>query len=1036
MGGIVTKEPVTEAHSSDKGNESRTKSYRSPRSSSGLRGVLAGSLNSSTECFELPNLVQRLQIYQHYESGEIMLLINEPLSDATPGVEDATEWVQVFLNTQNEHYLERITTPVAVPFGTVDAHASKFNPSASSDADRNSRETSKESKEGDDDARMSGLSNDSGLTNNFNEFSLSMEKLDRRTHRHALERREREDDDAKQVVLFKDARMNEEYEPFLYHAGRSRRDRASSHGENRNSTTVSTTTVAQEKYNYERSAVGSRAGQDSKLSSPRNDNGGRESRREHCEECPYCMRAIPTTEYAGGGSSGDEDSLVPASESFATHKRVCGFSLYVMPRFSQLDAAMRSSLVELNKHNEGGMEKALVKAIRAFEKRSALNNCTLLLIKKAMSLGDDHMLSRGHGSDPMEVLEQRVIDMSKEVQSFLLRLRTQAAEQKAEKEQGTLGEGALGGMTRPNSLSITNLSNHDGDSDDECLDLLEDGGADSERGHAVAHGKAGEDPRPGHAQESKAAGEQSNAPLVAVPKAKGRFFCSLQELEMYIKVAEKLLLQCNAKKTILRHHQSATIGIRDFEFVSMLGKGGFASVHLVRNRNDGKSYALKAISKGPLGDTNTHMSHMQLLNEQHVSLMSTKFMASAFVNLRGSFQTPKFCCLVLELCPGGDCLTLLNNVASLPEETVRLIIAEVVQAVAWLHTHGVLHRDIKPDNLFITSTGHVKLGDFGVCTKMWHSIGTPSTSLLGYPPRKGRSASAGSDVSTKVSGVLGPGSNNTSLSASGRDTSDSSGVVIPGTAAATNYTFDARLWAAMDSDITPQSLDGPAGPQSGSSSPRYMIQSGNTSARSGDFGSEASSTSMVYRHDVNDHLHYTMVGNHHYQSPECLSQEGYDRSEDWWAVAVLCFHLLAGITPFEAKHGCTEAEERENIVLAKILWDNLPMGGTRLSPECRDFITRMLRENKVERLSYQSTGAVREHAFFEGISFESLWKGRGPIKLELSGSGSNYIHQELEDDMAMALPALWRENNDSLLPSDAAQRRKDELSRFKTINNF
>jgi serine/threonine protein kinase len=193
---------------------------------------------------------------------------------------------------------------------------------------------------------------------------------------------------------------------------------------------------------------------------------------------------------------------------------------------------------------------------------------------------------------------------------------------------------------------------------------------------------------------------------------------------------------------------------------------------------------------------------------------------------------------------------------------------------------------------------------------------------------------------------------------------------------------------------------------------------------------------MVYRHDVNDHLHYTIVGNHHYQSPECLSQEGYDRSEDWWAVAVLCFHLLAGITPFEAKHGCTEAEERENIVLAKILWDNLPMGGTRLSPECRDFITRMLRESKVERLSYQSTGAVREHAFFEGISFESLWKGRGPIKLELSGSGSNYIHQELEDDMAMALPALWRENNDSLLPSDAAQRRKDELSRFKTINNF
>ena len=75
MGGIVTRQSVPE---SPQGSAGRAfKASRGPGSSSGLRGVLAGSLDSGTECFELPNLVQHLRIYQHYESGEIILLINE-----------------------------------------------------------------------------------------------------------------------------------------------------------------------------------------------------------------------------------------------------------------------------------------------------------------------------------------------------------------------------------------------------------------------------------------------------------------------------------------------------------------------------------------------------------------------------------------------------------------------------------------------------------------------------------------------------------------------------------------------------------------------------------------------------------------------------------------------------------------------------------------------------------------------------------------------------------------------------------------------
>ena len=102
MGGIVSKETVPSSNSGTPGLPSK-------RGSSRLLGIPAGSLDANAKCFELKHLVPRLRVYQHYESGEIMLLVNEDLSDTTPGVVDATEWVQVFLNSQNEQYLEQTT---------------------------------------------------------------------------------------------------------------------------------------------------------------------------------------------------------------------------------------------------------------------------------------------------------------------------------------------------------------------------------------------------------------------------------------------------------------------------------------------------------------------------------------------------------------------------------------------------------------------------------------------------------------------------------------------------------------------------------------------------------------------------------------------------------------------------------------------------------------------------------------------------------------------------------------------------------------
>ncbi|KAM4040378.1 microtubule-associated serine/threonine-protein kinase 1-like [Anomaloglossus baeobatrachus] len=146
----------------------------------------------------------------------------------------------------------------------------------------------------------------------------------------------------------------------------------------------------------------------------------------------------------------------------------------------------------------------------------------------------------------------------------------------------------------------------------------------------------------------------------------------------------------------------------DFDPIKLISFGGFGAVHLVRHKATKQICAIKKMDKQNLKEKKN--LEQAFLERDISAIADCPFVVSMFC----SFPTRRHLCMVMEFAPGGDCASLLRNRGAFPATLARLYIAEIVVAVEYLHSHGVVHRDLKPQNLLITATGHIKVTDFGL----------------------------------------------------------------------------------------------------------------------------------------------------------------------------------------------------------------------------------------------------------------------------------------------------------------------------------
>lgn len=170
-----------------------------------------------------------------------------------------------------------------------------------------------------------------------------------------------------------------------------------------------------------------------------------------------------------------------------------------------------------------------------------------------------------------------------------------------------------------------------------------------------------------------------------------------------------LIKDLERKETEFIRLKRNKICVNDFELLTIIGRGAFGEVRLCREKKSGNIYAMKKLKKSEMlmrGQVEHVIAERNLLAE---------VASHCIVKLYYSFQDAEFLYLIMEYLPGGDMMTLLMREDTLTENVAKFYIAQSVLAIESIHKHNYIHRDIKPDNLLLDKSGHMKLSDFGLC---------------------------------------------------------------------------------------------------------------------------------------------------------------------------------------------------------------------------------------------------------------------------------------------------------------------------------
>ncbi|EDO17455.1 hypothetical protein Kpol_1037p52 [Vanderwaltozyma polyspora DSM 70294] len=190
--------------------------------------------------------------------------------------------------------------------------------------------------------------------------------------------------------------------------------------------------------------------------------------------------------------------------------------------------------------------------------------------------------------------------------------------------------------------------------------------------------------------------------------------------------SENLIESCIKRSSLSRD-------LYDFKPVRVLGKGAYGKVILVKDKSTHKLYAMKQLKKAEIIIDNSNkevdsdddnLDNILTKSDSDLSKRLERTFAEKtilsdlehpnIVKLFYAFHDESKLYLLLQYIPGGELFFHLKEHGTLQEDTVAFYTAEISCALKFLHSKGIVYRDLKPENCLLNERGHLVLTDFGL----------------------------------------------------------------------------------------------------------------------------------------------------------------------------------------------------------------------------------------------------------------------------------------------------------------------------------
>ncbi|KAL7546362.1 hypothetical protein ACHAWF_014251, partial [Thalassiosira exigua] len=140
-----------------------------------------------------------------------------------------------------------------------------------------------------------------------------------------------------------------------------------------------------------------------------------------------------------------------------------------------------------------------------------------------------------------------------------------------------------------------------------------------------------------------------------------------------------------------------------------LGQGASVKVYKATHLDTNKEYAIKTVPKASFARQKQFKAEAEIHRTmKHANICEFKHF----------FEDKTNCYILLELCHNQSINEMIKRRKSLTEEETRFLMLQIVDAVGFMHDSNVIHRDLKPRNLFLSRSMNVKIGDFGLACRV------------------------------------------------------------------------------------------------------------------------------------------------------------------------------------------------------------------------------------------------------------------------------------------------------------------------------